>query len=157
MAGDAGQDQEVLLTAAELAGAVGVVPSTVWNWIRLGPNPLQTVTTIDGATRFTWMHFEDFRRSHPGLRTVARLGRRDGIAGPPAAQAAAAPQMEALKSIARDLRNAANENFQAALEAARLAEETARSHRLQVENFGRMMAAYDAALANITAPSTIND
>jgi hypothetical protein len=65
--------------------------------------------------------------------------------------------MEELKSIARDLRNAANESFQAALEAARLAEESARSHRLQVESFGRMMAAYEAALANITAPSTIND
>ncbi len=65
--------------------------------------------------------------------------------------------MEEIKSIARDLRNAANEGIQAALEAARLAEETARSHRLQLERFAKMFAAYDSALGNITAPSTLND
>lgn len=65
--------------------------------------------------------------------------------------------MEEIKSVARDLRNAANEGIEAALEAARLAEETARSHRIQLENFARMFAAYDAALSNITASSTFHD
>jgi hypothetical protein len=157
MAGDAEQDQLGLLTAPELANILGVSPSTVWNWSRRARNPLRTVTTVDGAIRFTWIHLDEFCRANPSLRAVTRFGRRANIGEPQTVQAAAAPQIEELKSIARDLRNAANENFQAALEAARLAEESARSHRLQVESFGRMMAAYEAALANITAPSTLND
>ena len=157
MAGDAQQDTLGLLTASELARALGVSPSTVWNWTRRDQNPLKTVMTADGAIRFTWVHLDEFCRANPSLRAVSRLGRRASSREPLPVSAPVTPQMEELKSIARDLRNAANESFQAALEAARLAEESARSHRLQVESFGRMMAAYEAALANITAPSTIND
>jgi hypothetical protein len=68
-----------------------------------------------------------------------------------------AAENEALRAVARDLRHAAHENLQAALKAARLAEEAARSHREQLEHLDRSLAAYDAALSQITAPTTLND
>lgn len=138
--------------------ALGVSQSTVWNWTGRDHNPLETVTIADGITRFTWIQLNAFRKANPNLRGVNRLRRRASSQGqPPPVQAAATPQMEEIKSVARDLRNAANEGIQAALEAARLAEETARSHRIQLENFARMFAAYDTALSNITASSTPHD
>jgi len=158
MAGDAEQEQSEPLTASELANALGVSPSTIWNWAKRDHNPLETVTIADGNVRFTWIQLNAFRKANPHLRGVTRLGRRTSSQEqPPPVQAVAGPQMEEIKSIARDLRNAANEGIQAALEAARLAEETARSHRLQLERFAKMFAAYDSALGNITAPSTLND
>jgi transcriptional regulator with XRE-family HTH domain len=158
MAADAGQSQPELLTAAELARALGVSASTIWNWTKREPNPLRTVTTTDGAIRFTWIQLNKFREAHPRLRGVSKADRYARSPDEPSpAQTAVAPQAEELKSIARDLRNAAHASLQGALEAARLAEETARSHRLQLEHFAQMMDAYDAALTNITAPSTVND
>ncbi len=158
MAGDAEQEQLELLTASQLASALGVSPSTIWNWTRRDRNPLETVTIADGIVRFTWIQLDAFRKANPNLRGVNRLGRRTSSQRqPPLVQAAVTPQIEEIKSVARDLRNAANEGIQAALEAARLAEETARSHRIQLENFARMFAAYDTALSNITASSTLHD
>jgi len=158
MAADAEQAQPTLLTAPEVARTFGVVPSTVWNWTRRQLNPLKTVLTADGHKRFTWIQLEEFRKANPGLRTVNKslrpAHRQDQR---PPAHAAAALQVEELKSIARDLRNAANASVQTALEAARLAEETARSHRVQLENYAQLLTAYDAALSNITASSSIND
>jgi hypothetical protein len=158
MAADVGQDQPVLLTAPELAKALGVGPSTVWNWTKRDNNPLRTVTTADGKTRFTWVQLEEFRRANPGLRGLSRSQEHAGgqDQGTPVATAPGM-QVDELKSIARDLRNAANASIQAALEAARLAEETARSHRVQLEHFAQLVTAYDAALSNITASSSVND
>ncbi len=51
-------------------------------------------------------------------------------------------------SLARDHRNAARQNLQAVLTAARHVEATARSHR---EQLAASMAAYDAALIQLTA------
>jgi hypothetical protein len=146
------------MTASELAQTLGVAPSTVWNWTTREPNPLKTVLTADGHKRFTWIQLEEFRRANPGLRAVNRSVRHaDRQHQASSATAAAGLQVEELKSIARDLRNATNESVQTALEAARLAEETARSHRVQLENFARLLASYDAALSNITASSSLND
>ncbi|MGQ0774233.1 MAG: hypothetical protein ACT4NY_07440 [Pseudonocardiales bacterium] len=74
-----------------------------------------------------------------------------------ASNAETAPEIEALRALARDLRNVAHQNFQVALTAARQAEETARSHREQLEQLAASMAAYDSALSQLTAPSTMND
>lgn len=54
MAGDAEQEQMELLTASQLASAIGVSPSTVWNWTKRDRSPLETVTIADGFVRFTW-------------------------------------------------------------------------------------------------------
>jgi transcriptional regulator with XRE-family HTH domain len=158
MATPAEHDPPALLTGAELARALGVSPSTVWNWTKRDSNPLKTVTTGDGEIRFTWIQLEEFRGANPGLRGLNRSGEHAGRQdqGSPVATAAGL-QIDELKSVARDLRNAANASIQAALEAARLAEETARSHRVQLEHFAQLVTAYDAALSNITASSSIND
>jgi transcriptional regulator with XRE-family HTH domain len=157
MTEDAGRDRLELMTASELARALGVAPSTVSNWTKRERNPLKTVLAADGTKLYTWTQLEEFRRSNPGLRGANRSvhpGRQERALP---SQAADRPQVDELKSIARDLRNATNASVQAALEAARLAEETARSHRVQLEHFAQLMAAYDAALSNITASSSIND
>lgn len=157
MAAGAGHIPLELLTASQLAKALHVSQSTISNWTKLEPNPLRTVTTIDGATRFSWAQLEEFRAANPrlpGLRKAALLAA--GQNWPPQAPATAA-QVEEFKSMMRDLRNAAHSSLQAALEAARLAEETARSHRVQLEHFARTLDALDGTLTSITAPSTAND
>ncbi|MGH3939853.1 MAG: hypothetical protein ACRDTG_14735 [Pseudonocardiaceae bacterium] len=74
-----------------------------------------------------------------------------------AGNAESAPEIESLRALARDLRNVAHQNLQALLATARHAEETARSHREQLEQLAASMAAYDGALSQLTAPSTMND
>ncbi|MQA88067.1 MAG: hypothetical protein GEV03_26480 [Streptosporangiales bacterium] len=161
MAEAASPDDAELLTAAELAQRAGVAASTITNWTRLKRRPLQTVRTSDGAVRFTWSHLKEFCDANPRLRGVTKIRRR--IAGQPLPRTAGSrpatttPEFEDLKSLARDLRNAAHENLQAALAAARLAEETARSHREQIERLAAAMAAYDAALTQLTASSVPHD
>jgi hypothetical protein len=155
MATGAEQDLPELLTASQLAGVLGVSPSTIGNWTKRERNPLKTVTTVDGAIRFTWFHLEEFRKANPrlpGLSKTAPL-----TTGQDQAPPAAAAELEELKSITRDLRNAAHASLQAALEAARLNEESARSHRAQLEHIAQTVAALDAALGTVTAPSTMND
>jgi hypothetical protein len=155
MAARSGQDMPELLTAAQMARELHVSPSTIWNWTRLERNPLKTVTTADDAVRFSWMQLEEFREANPRLPGLNKVQVVTGYQPPQALPAAA--QVEELKSIARDLRNAANASLQAALEAARLNEESARSHRVQLEQIAQTVAALDAALATFTAPSTMND
>ncbi|SRR6266542_1657497 len=150
---DAEQEDSALLTAAELARAIGVSATTIKNWTELNNRPLKTVVTSDGAVRFTWSHLDEFCRTHPRLRGVMKIQR----SAPAAHNVAPTSQIEELKSLARDLRNAANSNLQAAIEAARQAEEAARAHRRQMEHLAASMAAYDAALTQLTAPSTIHD
>lgn len=159
MVRDASHDQSELLTAAELARRLGVAQSTIWNWTKRKCNPLKTTQTADKTTCFTWIQLEEFCRANPGLRGVARYRQQAIHQGqlPTATTAIAGLQVEDLRSMARDLRNAANESVQMALEAARLSEETARSHRVQLEHLAKVIAAYDTALSSITAPSTLND
>jgi predicted DNA-binding transcriptional regulator AlpA len=151
-----------LLTAAELARLTGVSASTFVNWTRHNP-ALATVTLHDGAVRFRRRDVLEFcSTASPRLRVTAKVQRalRPPTAAPPSRTTAStepAPEIEALRALARDLRNAAHQNLQAMLTAARLAEETARSHREQLEQLAASMAAYDAALSQLTAPSTMND
>ena len=156
MATRSGQDMPEMLTASQLARELHVSPSTVWNWTKLERNPLKTVITVDCAVRFNWMQLEEFREANPRLPGLSKAPLNTGHDQAPQALPAAA-QAEELKAITRDLRNAANASLQAALEAARLAEESARSHRVQLEQIAQTVAALDAALGNLTAPSTMND
>jgi hypothetical protein len=64
---------------------------------------------------------------------------------------------ESLRAAVRDLRAAAHAHLQAALTAVRLAEETARAHREQLEHMATAFTAYDDALTQVTAPVTLND
>lgn len=159
MAEDARTDEE-LLTAAELSRRTGASATTFMNWTRYNP-VLLTVTIRDGAVRFTLRHVLAFCATNPHLRATVRVQRALGQLSEPARQTPATTEtrseIEALKSLARDLRNAAHQNLQVALTGARLAEETARSHREQLEQLAVSMASYDAALTQLTAPSTLND
>jgi hypothetical protein len=160
VAEDASPDWTALLTAAELARHIGISATTIKNWTQREPRPLATVTASDGSVRFTWSHLNDFCNEHPGLRGVDKIRQRvvGKPPGPnPATEDPAKVESEDLKSIARDLRNAASSSIQIALEAARLAEETARSHRQQLEGLAQVIAAFDAALSQSTAPSTLHD
>ncbi len=150
-------DDEELLTASELARAAGVSASTIANWTSRADRPLQTVTTADGAIRYTWSQLQEFCSAHSKLQAARRIRRRalSGLQLKP--EEASAVQLEELKSLTRDLRTAVHEVLQAAIEAARQNEEAARSHRLQLERFATAFAAYDAGLGQATAPSTLND
>jgi len=115
-------------------------------------------------TRVAWpwssrqpaIQLEEFREANPRLPGLNKAPLNTGHDQVPQALPVAA-HAEELKAITRDLRNAANASLQAALEAARLAEESARSHRVQLEQIAQTVAALDAALGNLTAPSTMND
>jgi len=148
---------EDTLTASDLARAVGVSPNTIVNWTERHDQPLRTVATVDGAVRFTWTHLEDFCNAHPRLPGVRKIRRRAIRAKPESSGEPADTQIEELKSVVRDLRSVASAHLQAAVEAARQAEEVARSHRVQVEHLATAFAAYDDALSQITAPSTLHD
>jgi len=104
----------------------------------------------------TVIQLEEFREANPRLPGLNKAPLNTGHDQVPQALPVAA-HAEELKAITRDLRNAANASLQAALEAARLAEESARSHRVQLEQIAQTVAALDAALGNLTAPSTMND
>jgi hypothetical protein len=153
------QDTTALLSAAELARALGLSATTINNWTKLHSHPLQTVVTSDGHLRFTWSHLHEFCRAHPSLRGVAKIQQQPPHAEQIPLGQTTTPdsQIEGLKALARDLRNAASSNLQAALEAARRAEETAQSHRRELEHLATTMAAYDSALTSLTAPATMND
>jgi hypothetical protein len=160
--GDVRADDEETLTASELARMVGLSTSTITNWTERSEQPLQTVATVDGAIRFTWSHLDDFCHAHPSLPGVRKIRRRaqHGKQEGPGEATTVLPeelQMEGLKSLVRDLRSAAHGYLQAALEGARQNEEAAISHRRQIEHFATAFAAMDAALTQLTAPSTIND
>lgn len=157
MAAGTEQDPPELLTASQLAQILHVSPSTIGNWAKLEQNPLKSVTTVDGATRFTWNHLEEFRDANPRLPGLSRAAPPVTAHDQPSPALAAAAEVEEFKSMLRYLRNAAHSNLQAAVEAARLAEETARSHRVQLEHIAQTLAALDAALTGVTAPSTPND
>lgn len=156
---DARTDEE-LLTAAELSRRTGASATTFMNWTRYTP-ALPTVTIRDGTVRFTPRHVLAFCAANPHLRATARVQRALRQSSEPAHQTPATAEtrfeVNALKSLARDLRNAAHQNLQVALTGARLAEETARSHREQLDQLAASMASYDAALTQLTAPSTLND
>ncbi len=102
-----------------------------------------------------------FCEMHPGLRAVSKVRQALGNASQPPphppTDSGATPEVEDLKSAARNLRVAADQNLQAALTAARLAEATARPHRQQLEQLALTIAAYDAILTPLTTPSTLND
>jgi hypothetical protein len=85
------------------------------------------------------------------------LHKRDVHRGGDPATAGAPMDVEALRAIARDMRIAAQAHLRAALAATRLAEETARSQREQLEHLATAFAAYDDALSQVTAPGTLND
>jgi hypothetical protein len=120
-----------------------------------------SVRAPGGAARFSRHDVLEFCAANPHLRATAKV--REALrspTGPPPSRTAGTEvtsEVEALKALARDLRNAAHQNLQAALTAARHAEETARSHREQMEQLTASMAAYDAALTQLTAPSAMND
>ncbi|MCA1673441.1 MAG: helix-turn-helix domain-containing protein [Actinobacteria bacterium] len=152
---------DALLTAADLARLTGVSASTFTNWTRRNP-ALVTVTLHGGVVRFRRRDVIEFCTANPRLRVTAKVQRalRSPTTAPPSrttARTETAPEIESLRALARDLRNAAHQNLEAMLTAARLAEETARSHREQLEQLAASIAAYDAALSQLTAPSTMND
>jgi hypothetical protein len=150
-----------LFTAPEIARRAGVSPETIRNWTKRA-SPLETVRTPDGRTRHTWALLIEFCESNPGLQKAAGVLRRAKVREnpPPALQepsTSTAAQLESLKSLARDLRTAAQTNLEAVRTAARLAEETARAHREQLDQLAMTFAAYDSALSQLTAPETMHD
>lgn len=60
-------------------------------------------------------------------------------------------------SVTAASRIAAAELMEAVLSAARLAEQTARSHREQLEAIARGFAAYDDALTVLLVPDTVEE
>src|SRR5918992_3004057 len=106
MAHGASPDDAELLTAAELARRAGVVVSTIGNWRKLPDRPLKTVSISGGAFLFTWRDLEEFCRAHPNLPGVTKIRRRITNQAPPLAggnsPAATTPEVEDLKSLARD-------------------------------------------------------
>lgn len=160
VAEDTHADDE-LLTAADLARLTGASATTFTNWTHRDP-ALATVTTQDGAVRFIRRDVLAFCAAHPRLGATGKVQRGLRTTAGPAphrlrGNTDPAPEIETLRAVARDLRNTAHQNLQAALTAARHAEETARAHREQLEQLATSMAAYDAALSQFTASSTMND
>jgi hypothetical protein len=149
------------LTAAELGRRAGVTQTTIKNWATKHSPPLATVPSPDHSRRFTQRDLLTFCETHPGLPAVRKVRQALRQAyklpqrGPGDSETAS--DIEALKSLARNLRTAALQHLQAALTAARQAEETARSHREQLEQLAVSIASYDDALTLLTAPSTMND
>lgn len=160
MAEDTQPDNE-LLSAAELKRLTGAAASTFTNWTHRDP-PLAAVTLRNGDIRFRRCDVLVFCAANLHLGATGKVQRALLVPTEPPPSSAAdntgtAPDVEALKALARDIRNAAHQNLQAALTAARHAEETARAHREQLEQLATSIAAYDAALSQLTAPRTMND
>lgn len=147
------------LHAAELAKRAGLSATTIRNWTRRQP-ALVSARTPDGKLRFSWADFISYCKANPGLRGAARVLRgsqAESAQGGPSTPLDPAVEAESLRAVARDLKTACQRTMDALVTAARLAEETARAHREQLEQLTTTMAAYDAALSQMTAPRTLND
>jgi hypothetical protein len=146
--------EELPRLLADMGRLAGVSRTTLVNWTTADP-PLE-ISRSGRLRRVSWRQLTTFCRSHPELPAArrvldaARAQDRD-------AAASDSHELDEVRSLARAARAAAAANHEALVVASRLAEETARAHREQLEHLRDSLAALDDALGQFTVPSTLND
>ena len=147
-------DDETPRLFADMSRRAGVSRATLTNWTKREP-PLQT--TVSGEHRtVSCRQLTAFCQAHPELSGVRKV-----LAGLGDATAAATTgdrhELDVARSLARAARTAAAANLEALIEAARQAEQNARSHREQLERLREGLVAYEDAVGQFTVPTTLND
>lgn len=144
------------LSLPALAREAQVSPSQLRNWTKWPVHPLAG-TPAGRSTTHTWAQLRTFVEEHPELPAARKVRRRMVAADRPEGQKGSAHDPETVRAVLSDLRAAASSNLRAAIAAARLAEQTAISHREQLEALASTVNAYDDLLTQLTAPGTLND
>jgi len=147
--------EDTPLSAAELAQIAGVATNTIRNWTKLPDQPLRGTRNTGRYPTYTIAQLRAFCAAHDD-RSAARKVVRN-LAARAASRATEGQQPEQVRAVVLNLRVAALAALDAALSAARQAEQTAVAHREQIEALAVTIRSYDDLLTQLTAPTTLHD